>query len=75
MRGFGAAQTAIAYEGLMDRLAAKLGMDKTELRMKNLIHSGDAVTTGQIVPTPSATRLFACEKLVVPTTRQLKSLE
>jgi len=50
MRGFGAAQTAIAYEGLMDRLAAKLGMDKTELRMKNMIHSGDEVTTGQVVP-------------------------
>jgi len=50
MRGFGAAQTAIAYEGLMDRLAAKLDMDKAELRMKNIIHSGDAVTTGQIVP-------------------------
>ena len=50
MRGFGAAQTAIAYEGLMDRLAAKLGMDKAELRLKNMIHSGDEVTTGQVVP-------------------------
>ena len=28
MRGFGAAQMAIAYEGLMDRLAAEIGMDK-----------------------------------------------
>lgn len=58
MRGFGAAQTAIAYEGLMDRLAAKLGMDKTELRMKNLIHSGDAVTTGQIVPHATGQECF-----------------
>jgi len=58
MRGFGAAQTAIAYEGLMDRLADKLGMDKAELRRKNLIQSGDAVTTGQIVPHATATECF-----------------
>jgi CO/xanthine dehydrogenase Mo-binding subunit len=58
MRGFGAAQTAIAYEGLMDRLAVKLGMDKAELRMKNLIQSGDAVTTGQIVPYATAVECF-----------------
>jgi CO/xanthine dehydrogenase Mo-binding subunit len=58
MRGFGAAQTAIAYEGLMDRLAVKLGMDKTELRMKNLIHSGDEVTTGQIVPHATGIECF-----------------
>lgn len=47
MRGFGACQMAIAYEGMMDRLAAKLGMDRLELRGKNLVRSGDAVTTGQ----------------------------
>src|SRR5882672_10095560 len=58
MRGFGAAQTAIAYEGLMDRLAVKLGMDKAELRMKNLIHSGDGVTTGQIVPHATGVECF-----------------
>ncbi|MGA2605178.1 MAG: molybdopterin cofactor-binding domain-containing protein, partial [Verrucomicrobiia bacterium] len=58
MRGFGAVQTAIAYEGMMDRLAAKLGMDKTELRMKNLIHSGDVVTTGQIVPYANGEECF-----------------
>jgi len=58
MRGFGATQTAIAYEGLMDRLAAQLGMDKVELRMKNLIRSGDAVTTGQIVPLATGVECF-----------------
>lgn len=58
MRGFGAAQTAIAYEGLMDRLAAKLGMDKTELRRKNLVTSGDEVTTGQVVPYATAVECF-----------------
>jgi nicotinate dehydrogenase large molybdopterin subunit len=58
MRGFGAAQTAIAYEGLMDRLAAKLGMDKAELRLKNMIHSGDEVTTGQTVPHATGVECF-----------------
>ncbi|HUK81019.1 MAG TPA: xanthine dehydrogenase family protein molybdopterin-binding subunit [Verrucomicrobiae bacterium] len=58
MRGFGAAQTAIAYEGLMDRLAVKLGMDKAELRMKNLVKSGDEVTTGQVVPYATAVECF-----------------
>ena len=58
MRGFGAAQTAIAYEGLMDRLATKLGMDKAELRMKNLVKSGDEVTTGQVVPYATAVECY-----------------
>ena len=58
MRGFGAAQTAIAYEGLMDHLATKLGMDKAELRRKNLVKSGDEVTTGQVVPYATATECF-----------------
>jgi nicotinate dehydrogenase large molybdopterin subunit len=54
MRGFGATQMAVAYEGMMDRLADRLEMDRVELRRKNLIRSGDAVTTGQIVPTATA---------------------
>jgi nicotinate dehydrogenase large molybdopterin subunit len=54
MRGFGATQMAIAYEGMIDRIADRLEMDRVELRRKNLIRSGDAVTTGQIVPTATA---------------------
>ncbi|HVP11603.1 MAG TPA: xanthine dehydrogenase family protein molybdopterin-binding subunit [Phycisphaerae bacterium] len=50
MRGFGAAQIAVAYEGVIDRMAARLGMDRVEIRRKNLVRSGDAVTTGQVVP-------------------------
>lgn len=55
MRGFGACQMAIAYEGMMDRLAERLGLDRVELRRKNLIRSGDAVTTGQRIPVVTAT--------------------
>ncbi|MBM3270433.1 MAG: xanthine dehydrogenase family protein molybdopterin-binding subunit [Candidatus Sericytochromatia bacterium] len=54
MRGFGASQLAIAYEGTMDKLAAALGMDRIELRRRNLIAPGEAVTTTQIVPVVSA---------------------
>ncbi|MFQ5424067.1 MAG: xanthine dehydrogenase family protein molybdopterin-binding subunit [Phycisphaerae bacterium] len=54
MRGFGACQMAIAYEGMMERLAERLGMDRVELRRKNLIRSGDAVTTGQRIPIVTA---------------------
>ncbi len=47
MRGFGAAQMAISYEGMMDRLADALEMDRMELRLRNLVRPGDQVTTGQ----------------------------
>lgn len=54
MRGFGACQLAIAYEGAMDRLAARLGMDRVELKRRNLIGPGEGVTTGQVIPVVSA---------------------
>ena len=50
MRGFGACQMAVAYNGIMDRLAGELGMDRVELHRRNLIRSGDPVTTGQRIP-------------------------
>jgi CO/xanthine dehydrogenase Mo-binding subunit len=40
-RGFGVVQASPAFEGLMDELAAKLGMDPLELRRKNALRSGD----------------------------------
>lgn len=54
MRGFGSTQIAVAYNGMMDRLANRLAMDRVELRRKNLIQSGEAVTTGQRVPIVTA---------------------
>lgn len=54
MRGFGACQMAIAYNGMMDRLAERLGMDRVELWRLNLIRSGDEVTTGQRIPIATA---------------------
>lgn len=48
MRGFGANQVCFAYEAQMDRLAAALGMDPVELRLRNALGHGDRLpTTGQ----------------------------
>ncbi|HIG24418.1 MAG TPA: xanthine dehydrogenase subunit D [Acidimicrobiia bacterium] len=49
MRGFGAVQTCIGHEAQMDKLAAALGMDPVELRLKNVLKSGDKLLTGQII--------------------------
>lgn len=54
MRGFGACQLAIAYEGAVRVLAERLGIDVVELKRKNLLRDGDAITTGQIIPVASA---------------------
>ncbi|MCX7964427.1 MAG: xanthine dehydrogenase subunit D [Candidatus Hydrogenedentota bacterium] len=54
MRGFGAAQMAICYEGMLDRLAAKLGMDRIEIRRKNVLRHGDEITTSQVLPVVTA---------------------
>jgi CO/xanthine dehydrogenase Mo-binding subunit len=47
MRGFGAVQACFAYESQMDRLAAVLKMDPMELRIKNALHHGSVLPTGQ----------------------------
>jgi len=49
MRGFGAVQTAFAHESQMDKLAAALGMDPVELRIRNAMKEGTALPTGQRV--------------------------
>ncbi len=47
MRGFGAVQACFAYEAQMDKLAAALSLDPIELRIKNAVHSGSVLPTGQ----------------------------
>lgn len=49
MRGFGAPQVCFAYESAMDNLAAKLGIDPIELRLKNAVSSGSVLPTGQVL--------------------------
>jgi xanthine dehydrogenase D subunit len=49
MRGFGAVQACFAYESQMDRLAALIGLDPVELRLRNAMHEGSVMPTGQVV--------------------------
>jgi selenium-dependent xanthine dehydrogenase len=49
MRGFGVPQAAFAIEGCVDLLAAKAGLDGWEIRNRNVVDVGDAVTTGQVL--------------------------
>jgi CO/xanthine dehydrogenase Mo-binding subunit len=49
MRGFGAVQACFAYEAQMDKLAAALGMDPVELRIRNAMQEGSVMPTGQVV--------------------------
>ncbi|MDH5333796.1 MAG: molybdopterin-dependent oxidoreductase, partial [Thermoleophilia bacterium] len=49
MRGFGAVQTCFAAEAQMDRLAAELGIDPVELRLRNALGPGDTLPTGQVL--------------------------
>jgi selenium-dependent xanthine dehydrogenase len=49
MRGFGANQAAFAIEGVLDRLAEKVGLDGYEIRERNVLHPGDRFATGQLM--------------------------
>lgn len=46
-RGYGVSQGSWAYESQMDMIAAELGMDPVELRMRNLLVEGDTFATGE----------------------------
>jgi CO/xanthine dehydrogenase Mo-binding subunit len=47
MRGFGAVQSCFAHEAQMDKLAADLGLDPVDLRLRNALATGDSLPTGQ----------------------------
>jgi len=46
-RGYGINQAAWAYETQMDMIAERMEIDALELRMRNLLHDGDTVMTGE----------------------------
>lgn len=48
MRGFGANQAAFAFEGALDQLAEKVGLDGWEIRYRNAVDVGDTFATGQV---------------------------
>ncbi|MGH9124785.1 MAG: xanthine dehydrogenase family protein molybdopterin-binding subunit [Acidimicrobiales bacterium] len=48
-RGFGANQAQFAMEGVLDRLAEKVGISGWEIRRRNVIHPGDVWGPGQVM--------------------------
>jgi xanthine dehydrogenase D subunit len=68
MRGFGAVQTSFAAEAQMDKLAAALGMDPVELRLRNALKTHDQLLTGQVIigTAPVAECITACRDLPLP---------
>src|SRR5436305_9474446 len=71
MRGLGAVQPTYAYESQMDKLAAALGMDPAELRIRNALSEGSTVVTGQVVdfPAPVAELVRRVRDLSLPPSR------
>jgi xanthine dehydrogenase molybdenum-binding subunit len=47
MRGFGVPQVTFAIEGALDRLAARAGIDRWEIRWRNAVAAGDTLANGQ----------------------------
>ncbi|MEX0612284.1 MAG: molybdopterin cofactor-binding domain-containing protein, partial [Pirellulales bacterium] len=56
MRGFGANQSAFAIEGLLDRLAERVGIDGYDIRDRNILEPGEAFATGQRLDKPFGLR-------------------
>jgi len=68
MRGFGAVQACFGYESQLDRLAAELGLDPVEVRLRNAMTEGTVVPTGQVVDSaaPVAELLGRLRNLPLP---------
>ena len=68
MRGFGAVQTCFAHEAQMDKLAAALGLDPIELRLRNAMTTGTAMPTGAPIncPAPVAELLASVRDRALP---------
>jgi xanthine dehydrogenase D subunit len=68
MRGFGSVQNCYAHEAQMDKLAAALGMDPVELRIRNALETRSSLITGQVVdgPVPVAELLHRVRAFSLP---------
>ncbi len=68
MRGFGAPQVCFAYESAMDVLAGELGIDPLELRLRNVLHTGSVLPTGQVLTgsAPAREVLERCASIPLP---------
>jgi CO/xanthine dehydrogenase Mo-binding subunit len=69
MRGFGAPQVCFAHEAQMDKLASALHTDPVELRLRNALHTGSVLPTGQVVTGSAPVRelIERCAQAPMPT--------
>lgn len=63
-RGYGSPQVAFAAEIQMEKLAAQLGMDPMELRLKNALRLGDTTITGDLMVPEVGVGIEACLEAV-----------
>lgn len=63
-RGFGVPQAAVAQEALLDEIAAQLGMDRLEIRLRNALRAGSVTATGQVLAASAG--LGACLEALRP---------
>jgi xanthine dehydrogenase D subunit len=68
MRGFGCPQVCFAHEAQMDKLAARLGMDPVQLRLRNALRPGSVLPTGQVLTgsAPVGEVIERCAALPLP---------
>jgi len=62
MRAFGVCQPTFAFESMMDLLAAKLGMDPLQLRLRNALVKGDVNCAG--VRLTTSTDIVGCLEML-----------
>lgn len=66
MRGFGVVQACFAHEGQMDKLAAACALDPVEIRLRNVIHTGDTMITGQVLQSVAPVERCIRETVEIP---------
>lgn len=66
MRGFGVVQACFAHESQMDKLAAALGVDPVEIRLRNAMRTGDRLITGQVVESVAPVERCIRETALLP---------
>jgi xanthine dehydrogenase D subunit len=66
MRGFGVVQACFAHEGQMDKLAAAVGIDPVEVRLRNAMATGDVMITGQVMESVAPVERLLRETVALP---------
>jgi CO/xanthine dehydrogenase Mo-binding subunit len=77
LRGFAAAAGCIAVEAQLDRVAAALGVDPVQLRLRNALDATDPLPTGQLVTgvLPTAPLLATVAEAPLPGRRRATAAE